>query len=1417
VALSGSLPLADTADSQATGAIDVTAHANLATLAEYAPPDAGLAAQGTLDLSGTVRGTFARVEPDLTLQIANGSVTTPDIAPGLSNVSARARVADGAASVEQLTANFGTAVLELTGTLPLALLPNLPVQVPQASGDAQVLVHVRDFDPGTAPGVPDGLSGRISLDADLSAPRPEVQAVTGTISFPELSVAYRERDLTQQGTSTVRLAEGTARISQLSLAGSAGTLRAQGTVGLSEKAPLDATVTGTLNVGAVASLSDRLRADGEAMLDVAARGTLTTPDLRGSIAMADVTVAMDEPAVAIENLAARVDLAGDRVTLSTLEGELNGGRISGSGGLAVGSSGIRDVNLRVTADDVAMSAPLDLRSLSAADLQVTERDGRIVLGGKVTVKEAGLTGDLDIDSGVIASLTGPRTLDLTEERNETLERVEFNVQVVTDTPVLVDNNLARAEVALDLRLLGSPYETGLSGRMSILEGGEIDLNERKYQVQRGEIRFLNERRITPSVDLNLTTSASSYDITLAITGEPGKTDTMLTSDPALPENDILALLVTGRTLDEMRGEEGEVAKEQVLSYLGGRVGSRLGRGLQRATGLSEVRIEPNLIANETDPSARLTIGQDLTDKLKLIYSADLADNGDRVLAARYDVTRRFRTNLVNQSDGSYRFDFQHDVRKGGRPAPAKLAPSRPTIASIDVPAADGVTDAELRDRLGLEAGKPFDYFAARKGVDRVEKTLRDAGRLQSRVRLERKESGDSVVLTLRVQPGPVVHVSYVGVTPPSKVRDEVASKWARGVFDTQRGGDAAGAIREWLMGDQFLAAKVDYRIEDAGPETRRVIFSVVPGPKFEHMEAVFAGASGISPDVLDDIVHEQDLELELFTDPSVVSTLLQRYYREEGYLAAEVDAPRPEYAGTVARAVIDVREGPKFTVGTVSLAGNTVIDSPSLLAELPVVEGEAFVPAAAANAQERIRELYWRRAYNDVNSDYELRANRDTGVVDVAFTITEGARSVVADVGIEGNDRTSPRLVREQVALEPGAPLDLSILGNSRRQLYDTGAFSIVDITRMPLTGPAIASTPAPVRGDKPVQLDVAVREVQPVQIRYGASYDTERGPGGIFEISNHNSLGKARELGLRTRYAARLREARLHLGQPSLRYAPTQTTASIYYREERNTESALVDAFNVDRYGVSIQRERKLRNSYLWSYGYRYERARQFGALADPSLNETIAVAPLTSTFSREARDEILDASTGSFTAHAFSYSPGWLGADQPYIKYHGQFFRYFPLEPPRRKRFTNEVLRPRLVYAVGARVGLARGLGGDVPETERFYAGGSTTLRGFAQNAVGPIGPERIPIGGDMMLVINNEIRVPLVSIIDGVGFVDIGNVFRRVADFSFTDLRRSAGVGLRLRTPWLLIRGDYGVVLDPRPGEGRSQVFFSVGQAF
>ena len=142
----------------------------------------------------------------------------------------------------------------------------------------------------------------------------------------------------------------------------------------------------------------------------------------------------------------------------------------------------------------------------------------------------------------------------------------------------------------------------------------------------------------------------------------------------------------------------------------------------------------------------------------------------------------------------------------------------------------------------------------------------------------------------------------------------------------------------------------------------------------------------------------------------------------------------------------------------------------------------------------------------------------------------------------------------------------------------------------------------------------------------------------------------------------------------------------------------------------------------------------------------------------------------------------------------------------------------RPRLIYATGVRGGVANGLGGqEIVPSERFFAGGGTTIRGFQQDGVGPQDFFGDPEGGDAVFVINNEARFPLIGIFEGVGFLDMGNVYDRWRDFDPASLRSAAGVGLRVRTPFFLLRLDYGMKLGRREGEKAGALFFSIGQAF
>ena len=969
--------------------------------------------------------------------------------PGLSNVGIRVEIANGELVLPKLQADWGTAHLTAIARLPFDLLPqNLPIELPRQSGAAQLRAAVTKLELQTVPGVPERLAGVVSVQADVSAPRPDLSALTGQVTFPDLQVRFDQLTLDQERVSTIAIENGEARIERFDLAGSIGQLALSGRAGLVAPRRIDARARGNVNIAAISAFTDAVRAEGAMRLDLATTGTADTPTLTGFVELGDASVSLEEPEIAAESLAVRIDLAGQRTTLSRLDGRVNGGTLSGSGSVEMGPGPVPDVNLTLRLQDVALDTPMDLRSLSNADIQVTTRDERIVVSGQVTVQEAGLTEDINLDTGIFALITAPRSLDLTETRSPLLERVRLNIDVDTASPIMVENNLARAEIGADVRVVGNPYETSLSGRLTIEEGSELFLNERRYEVERGIVTFIDERRIVPSLDLLIRTAARNYDISLEVTGTPGDTETTLSSDPSLPEPDILALLVTGRTLDEMRGEEFEVAQSQVMSHLTGRAGSALGRGLQRATGLSTVRLEPTLIASEADPGARLTVGQDLADDVRLIYSTDLVDGSDQIWVTEYDVTRQFVSRAVRQSDASYRFDFRHDLRFGGAPEPRRSERrARPRIASVSIEGDTVIGEAEVRERLGLDPGDRYDFFRIRRGIRRVEERYRDRGWLEARVRVERAVREDAVDLVVKITPGPQVALTFEGASPPRSLQTRIREIWHHGVIDSQRAGDAVSALRDWLVGERYLDSTLEHTITDAAPGARHVVFRIMPGKRFERVELAFPGARGIEPSELEDLIKDQKLGPKLFTTPRTVTDLLQRVYREQGYLAAEIDPPHYDFSGPRARAVLAVREGEQFTIRTVNAAGNRVLATSELVADIPLVSADPYLPAVAERSVARIRELYWQRGYNDVAIEYRLALDRTAGVVEVDFSITEGRRSIVTDIQVAGNDQTSERLVRSQVDIEVGTPLDLAALGRSRRNLYDTGAFASIDLT----------------------------------------------------------------------------------------------------------------------------------------------------------------------------------------------------------------------------------------------------------------------------------------------------------------------------------------------------------------------------------
>lgn len=1401
VSLSGEFPLEE---SGAPGELRLAANADLKELPKFVPewPEKQQI-EGRIALNGAVRGTLQKWEPEAQISLAGGRFEAEDLNP-VNGLELEAALRDNLFQLTRLAGEWAGAKLSGSASSPWPLSADGP--------PAQAEIVLEGLNPANIQGAPEQTSGLISLRLTAESRAPELEAVRAALTFDELRLRLSDIPVEQKSPSTIRLENGKVEVADFTLTGPDTELNLAGSATLLDTPAADFRFQGRLETGLLAGLLDPLRLRGPATIDFSARGPLDDLKTGGFLELTNLEMNVPEPRLAAEAVNARVDFDGQQITIARLSGLLNGGKLSGGGSVQLEDGTLGETDIRLSATGVYLDYPADFRTVSNTALRFRNDGQGFLLSGNIDLVEGAFREVLTLETGLLAYLNSEQSVDLTEERNEILERTRLDINLKTAAPLLINNNLARAEVNTDLRVVGTPYRPSLLGRIEIEEGGELYLAERTYPVERGRITFTNEQRIEPSLDILARTRAGGLDITLQVEGGGAeRLETRLTSDPPEPEPDIIAVLITGRPLEEIRGSDAStMASRQVLSYLAGSLGGRFTREIERATGLSKVRVEPDLIAAESNPTARLTVGQDLTRDARLIYSMNLANGGDQVWVAEYDLTRRFVTRGVKQVDNTYRFEFRHDIRFGGDPSQRRETQARRRIGEVRISGNDLFTEDRLRKRLKARPGRRYDFFNIRQGLDRIAKDYDKQDRLEARLRLEREVRDTEVDLTLTVEEGPRVLLNFTGYAPPRKVRRQVRNLWRDGVFDGQRLDETARALRETLVRRGHFEAVVEAEVKETEPGLRTVTFQSEPGVRYRKPELVFEGNKAVSAKELTAAIDKEKLRPVLFVDARRVTELLRGVYREKGYLDTVTPAPRVEFDRAAGRATVTIKveEGPDFSVGEIRLAGNEAFNNDDLIAKLPLRSGASYTPALRQESLDRLLDAYYSSGYTNAQVETRVVRAEQPGKVDLDVTIAEGPQQVVESLEVEGERAVSERLIRSQLALKPGDVLDPSKVSLSRRRLYATGAFALVDLERVPVSGGNVTT------GQQPIRLRARVREVQPFDIRYGAYFDTDRGPGAVVDITNRNSLGSARTLGWRGRLDSEIRETRFFFSQPLLQRLPLQTIATTFLRRE-----ILPDFIN-DRAGVSAQQELRFRQRYTMNYGYRMENVRTYDRVPDPffPFDISLRVAPLTWTLNRESRDELLDATRGSFMSHSLEYAPAGIGSQLNFVRYYGQFFKYVPLTKPAEVPMGGGIRRSRFVYAGALRVGLAAGLRGqELVRSERFFTGGGTTLRGFALNTVGPVDFFGDATGGDALLLVNNELRFPLFSLLEGVAFSDIGNVYPSIRDMSLRDIRKTGGGGLRVRTPYFLLRFDYGLILDRRPGEPRGGFFFSIGQAF
>jgi len=1411
ISVDGAVPLLDP---KLPGSLNIAGRIDLPAVMDFLPAGEGLSVAGGVDVVVRLKGNRNDIRLAGSAKMQGGSFLTTSLPVPLTQMDADVRIQDGVLRLASAQGKLADGTLRINGQVPLGLLlDKLPVRFEAAPGPAHLVMELIDLPVGSLPHVPSGLTGTIGLRVDAAAARPDVEALKAEVRFEKLNLRFDQYQVAQPGPSVIAIEGGVARIQQFALTGPGTQLQATGAVGLIPDSVLAVQIRGQMEAGLLTFFSRDLRAGGNVRVQIDVGNRLSDPRFSGFLESQNARLALQTPRLQAEDLNFRINLDGDRMAIERFTATLNGGPLKAGGGLQLAGARIAGVDIQADARDVALDFPAGLRTVLDADLTIRSRDDLIVIGGAAHVLEGAYREPLDLEGEVLRFLRSDQSINLSAEPNPFLSRIRYGAQLDTQGPVLVDNNIAKLALDAKLEVTGTYYRPVVTGRMTLEEGGEIYLGERKYAIDRGIIDLQNPLRIEPTLDVVAKAEVSSYDITLQISGTPEELTSSLTSDPELPEPDIVSLLITGRTLGDVQGAQLNVAKEQVLSYLVGRVGGAISREAEQTLGLSRVRVEPNLISPESDPGARLTIGENITPKLQLIYSMDLANSQDQIWIADYKPVARFDTRAIRQSDNSYRFDFRHDLRFGSTGTAALSARPRTElkIGRIEFLGNPLYPESQLSRKFRLDSGDRYDFFKVRKGTDNLEQYFQSQGHLEAQVRLDRQKQDHTMDLAFHIAPGPKVVLQYEGLSPSSDLQQRVRKAWETAVFDQQRAEEAMRAIREALVRDGHLLPRVSYVIEEppAGGK-KRVIFRIDPGAQYHSVSLVFDGAAALKPSELKDRLGAAGRELDVYLATDRVSDFLARVYRDEGYLDARVSPASYELNPDTGsgRVTIRIDEGPRFVFGKSEFTGNSAYSGSELDKVISPFGGRPYGPKALSDAMAKLQDHYWRHGFNNVAINYALQKRQDEPVLNVGFEIAEDKQEIIEGITIKGNKRSSPDFVRSRLTFSLNDPLDYVKINQSRKRLYDTGAYAVVDLKTVE------TKTASGAGATRPVKIQVDLREVKPYRLNYGGFYDTDRGPGGIVEFTRQNFLGAARQLGFQGRYDGDIHEIRGYFGQPFLRYYPLRTSATIFLRREINP------TFFSDRTGFSLQQETQLRDHFILSYGYRFERTHTYDRVPDPifPFDVTLPVGRLSSSLMRDTRDDLLNASRGSFASHTFEYAPKTLGSDIRFFRYFGQYFRYVPLSRPTEAPLSKGLRKSRLVFAGAVRLGLAKGLGGQVVvPSERFFAGGGTTVRGFGQDTLGPVDFEGNPVGGDAMFVVNNEIRFPMISIFDGVAFLDLGNVYRTLSDFDPFRVRKSAGFGLRVRTPFLLLRLDYGFKLDRRPGEILGKFFFSVGQAF
>jgi len=524
---------------------------------------------------------------------------------------------------------------------------------------------------------------------------------------------------------------------------------------------------------------------------------------------------------------------------------------------------------------------------------------------------------------------------------------------------------------------------------------------------------------------------------------------------------------------------------------------------------------------------------------------------------------------------------------------------------------------------------------------------------------------------------------------------------------------------------------------------------------------------------------------------SSIQRKITALYTRNGFLDAKVESGSVRYeAGKVEKQIL-ITEGSPTRISDVLITKGAEFPD-DLRSKLKMWTGSIYDPRALAEDELAIREYYDERGYRKFELETETRRDQETRNLILRYKIHTGGVARVHAIQITGNHRTNRKLLEKRIGLKVGEVLNQEKVANAQKGLSDLRIFHQVSVR--------VEET------DVADQYDVVaeVIEMKHYELVYGLRYDTEKGIGGEIQLADLSLFGTGNGLSFYTRVNRDNQLFRTVFHSPIISGINWKTLVSASFE---NGELILreTDQFGLaegQRYEFNVDRIYQLTSRFRLIGSYNFERLRARPIFSPELPFDSFNISTLGATIFTDTRDDPLNATKGRFLSFDLRVAPSFLPTDATFVKGYSQYFEFIPVK--------------KMVWASGVRVGVASELGLRLL-TERFLAGGSFTIRGFEKDQVGPKDLRGNPLGGEATFILNQELRFPIYKWFGGAVFYDAGNVYGDIGNFNPLRLRHSAGIGLRVNSPFGVARIDLGFNLGRRSDEPQTVLHFGLGQAF